>query len=92
MRVTIIAEENRVSVEGQSETVDLSTLDEEIHVIQWYGTVGEIEYKTDYIANTRKPNERIADFAPFQKFVDLWMIEAQKLLPVPEVVVVPNAA
>jgi hypothetical protein len=43
MRVVIIAEENRVSVEGQSETVDLSTLDEDIHVVQWYGTVGEVE-------------------------------------------------
>jgi hypothetical protein len=72
MRVTIIAEENRVNVEGQSKTVDLSTLAEDVHVIQWYGTVGEVEFKTDYIANTRKANERIVDFAPYQKFVDAW--------------------
>jgi hypothetical protein len=82
MRVTIIADDSHVYVEGQPERVDLSTLDEEIHVIQWYGTIGEIEYKTDYIENTRKPNERIEDFAPYQKFVDLWTIEAQKELPV----------
>jgi hypothetical protein len=72
MRVTIIAEENRVNVEGQSKTVDLSTLAEDIHVVQWYGTVGEVEFKTDYVENTRKHNERITDFAPYQKFVDAW--------------------
>jgi hypothetical protein len=97
MRVTIIGEDHRVNVEGQSEYVDLSTLDEDISVVQWYGASGEVEYKNDFIANTRKPNERITDFAPYQKFVDLWMTEAQKLVPttvvpVPEVVVVPNAA
>jgi hypothetical protein len=67
MRVTIIAEENRVSVEGQSETVDLSTMDEDISVVQWYGTVGEVEYKTDYVENTRKPNERISDFSLYSE-------------------------
>jgi hypothetical protein len=40
--------------------------------VQWYGTVGEVEFKTDYIANTRKHNERIDDFTPYQKFVDAW--------------------
>jgi hypothetical protein len=77
MRVTIIAEDNRVNVEGQSETVDLSTLDEDIHVIQWYGNVGEIEYKYDYVAGGKKPNDRITDFSPYQKFVDAWEVEAR---------------
>jgi hypothetical protein len=86
MRVVIIAEDNRVNVEGQAETVDLSTLDEDIHVVQWYGTVGEIEYKQDYVANTRKPNDSLTDFAPFQKYVDAWMVEAQKSAPVPTLV------
>jgi hypothetical protein len=85
MRVVIVAEDSRVSVEGQSEKVDLSTLDEDIHVIQWYGTVGEVEYKNDYVANTKKRNDRITDFAPYQKYVDAWMVEAQKPLPVPAV-------
>lgn len=93
MRVVIIQEDNRVSVEGFSETVDLSTLDEGIHVVQWYGTVGEIEYKHDYVANTKAPNVRITDFTPYQKYVDAWMVEAQKLLPPPVVALpVANAA
>jgi hypothetical protein len=78
MRVTIIADDGIILVEGQPEKVDLSTLNEEIHAVQWYGTVGEVEYKTDYVENTRKPNERISDFSPYQKFVDLWMVEARK--------------
>jgi hypothetical protein len=72
MRIVIIAEDSRVFVEGHSETVDLSTLDEDIHVVQWYGTVGEVEYKHDYVANTKKMNDRITDFTPYQKFVDAW--------------------
>jgi hypothetical protein len=83
MRVVIVAEDSRVSVEGQSEKVDLSTLDEDIHVVQWYGTVGEVEYKHNYIKNTKAPNVRITDFTPYQKYVDAWMVEAQKPLPVP---------
>jgi hypothetical protein len=82
MRVTIIASENRVNVEGQSETVDLSTFDEEINVVQWYGSVGEVEYKTDYTNNTRKHNDTITDFAPYQKFVDMWTVEAKKELKI----------
>jgi len=82
MRVVIVAEDSRVSVEGCSETVDLTTLDENIHVVQWYGTGGEVEYKHDYIANTKAPNVRITDFTPYQKYVDAWMVEAQKPLAV----------
>jgi hypothetical protein len=72
MRVVIIAEDSRVSVEGQSETVDLSTLDQDIGVVQWYGSVGEVEYKYDPIADTKKMNDRITDFTPYQKFVGAW--------------------
>jgi len=42
-------------------------LDKDIHVFQWCGTVGEVEYKYDYLADTKKMNERTTDFAPFQK-------------------------
>lgn len=78
MRATIVADDSIVIVEGMPETVDLSGLDEDIHAVQWYDGRGEIEYKTDYVDGSRKMNFVIVDFAPFQKFVDLWMIEAQK--------------
>ncbi len=79
MRVTIIADDSAVYVEEQALVVDLSGLDEDIHAVQWYGTVGEIEYKYDAVANTKKPNVRISGFLPFQIFVDRWTIEAQKV-------------
>ena len=82
MRVTIVPADCKVVVEGQPETVDCSSIDEMIHAVQWYGTVGEVEFKTDFIENTRKANERIDDFTPYQKFVDLWTVEAQKELPI----------
>ena len=78
MRVTIIADDNHVYVEGHAQLVDLTGLDEDIHAVQWYGTVGEIEFKYHEIENTRAPNQRFDDFSPFQVFVDRWMIEAQK--------------
>src|SRR5258708_2073859 len=85
MRVTIVAVDNRVVVEGQAEKVDCSSLDEEIHAIQWYSGRGEIEYKMDFIACTRKMNRVIGDLAPYQHLIDLWMIEAQK----PAVLIAP---
>jgi len=79
MRVTIIVEENRVNVEGQSETVDCTALyAEDVHVIQWSGTSGEVEYFNIPGATTLKGNVAITDFALYQKFVDAWTVEAKK--------------
>lgn len=75
MRVTIIIEENRVSVEGMSETVDCSSY-EDLHVVQWYGAFGEIEYFNAPGAQP-KSNTQIDDFAPFQHLVDAWEIMAK---------------
>jgi hypothetical protein len=94
MRVVIVQEDSRVSVEGQSERVDLSTLDANTHVVQWYGDFGEVEFKYDLVKNTKPPNVRITDFTPYQKYVDAWMVEAQKPLatPVQPTTPVANAA
>ncbi len=92
MRVTILVDDSNVYVEEQAIKVDLTGLDEEIHAVQWYGTVGEIEYKHDHIENSKKPNERFSDFSPYQVFVDRWMIEAQKPEPAPpQVIAAPKA-
>lgn len=78
MRVTIIVEENRVNVEGFSHTVDCSQLSTEgIHVVQWYGSAGEIEYWNAPGATNIKGNVAIEDFSPYQKFVDAWEVEAK---------------
>lgn len=86
MRVTIIVEENRVNVEGFSETVDCSALyTSGVHVIQWYGAQGEVEYwnPPGQITGIKAP-QAITDFSPYQKYVDAWEVEAQKIPPQPE--------
>lgn len=87
MRLTIIVDENRVNVEGQSETVDCTAFPD-LHVVQWYGTYGEIEYFNPPGA-VLKANTAIDDISPFQYLIDAWTVEAQKPLVTP---VVKNAA
>jgi hypothetical protein len=83
MRVTIVVENDIVTVDGQWRRVDCSPLIEDgIHAVQWYETVGEVEFRTEIDAErkiqTRKPNEVITDFSPYQSYVDAWEIENAK--------------
>lgn len=91
MRVTIIADDNVVYVEEQPLKVDLTGLHSAIHAIQWYGTVGEMEFKQDHVTNEKLPNLRFNDFTPFQPFVDRWMEEAKKEDPAPVASAAPQA-
>lgn len=70
MRVTIVADDGKVGVDGVFRSVDLSTLDANIHAVQWDGTSGHIEFKD------RSPEQRIADISPFQSFIDAWTAAA----------------
>lgn len=69
MRLTIIADDNLVIVDGRPLRVDLSFLHPAIHAVQWYGEAGEVEFKT--IDGARAPNEVIKDVTPFQRAADL---------------------
>jgi hypothetical protein len=77
MKVTIVAVDGRVSVNGFSEDIDCSSLPEDISVIQWYGTFGEIEYHTDLETGQRKHNESITDFAPYKHLLDAWEVKSR---------------
>ena len=74
MRVTIFKEDTTVSKDGVGHDIEnvMSDLPTNIHCVQWYDTVGEIEY----IDETKLPvinhirNEVITDFSPYQKYVD----------------------
>jgi hypothetical protein len=77
MRVTIIADENRINVEGFSHDVDCSSL-EGVHVVQWYGDHGELEYWNGLGSKTLRTNTHFEDFEPFQFLLDAWEIEAKK--------------
>lgn len=77
MRVTIIAEENRVNVEGFSETVDCSSLMPDVHVVQWYGEYGEIEYWNGIGSKAIRMPTKFDDLSPFQYLVDAWEVAAR---------------
>lgn len=71
MRVSILAADNIIQNDGKTYTSDCSQLiTDGISAVQWHDDWGEVEYTTNLADNTRKPNERITDFAPFQSYVD----------------------
>ncbi len=77
MRVTIIADDGKVGVDGIFRSVDLSALDPNVHAVQWDGASGHIEFKD------RSPEQQIADISAFQTFVDAWTAAAPLPPPPP---------
>jgi len=66
MRVTIIADDGKVGVDGVFRAVNLSTLSANIHAVQWGGAIGHVEFKD------RRPEQQITDISPYQSFIDAW--------------------
>jgi len=96
MRLTIVADDNCVGIEGEYlASLDLSQLDSSIHAVQWYGEYGEIEFKTVFENGVfiKPHNQIITDAAPFQFAINAWnaekariaATEAENQLPVTEV-------
>lgn len=77
MRVTIIPVDSFVGVDGEFRSVDLGTIDPNIHAVQWDGTKGEIEF------NDRSANRVIDTLEPYQRFVDAWVAAAPPPPPPP---------
>jgi hypothetical protein len=74
MRVTIIKEDNIVTVDGESFTVDCSGLPVNFHALQWYGNHGEVEYAPFQVERQwhKDPNITVADLALYQPYLDAW--------------------
>ena len=70
MRVTIVADDGLVGVDGVFRSVDLSALDPNIHAVQWDGTAGHVEFKD------LSPEQQIADISVFQSLIDAWTAAA----------------
>ena len=72
MRVTIINDDGVVGVDGEFRSIDLTTLDPDIHAVQWDSVAGagEIEWRNP------PRNEAIGDFTQFQPFRDAWTAAA----------------
>ena len=69
-RITIIANDKTVTIDGLLKTLPDMEIDPSIHAVQWYDNYGEIEF-----VSTRegKPhNETFEDISRFQDIIDLW--------------------
>ncbi len=78
MRISIVKDNNAVTVDGERHTVDLSTLPANFHALQWDGTEGEIEYAMVFCEHCRtrgkRPNETISDFTPYMVHLNAWHV------------------
>lgn len=71
MRITIIPQDNKVVIDGESyDGIDLSSIDSNINAIQWYGTEGELEVKDG--RGRIVENRDIATFDDFSFVLPLW--------------------
>ena len=72
MRITIIREDGYVSIDGVGyHNIDMSSVSEEIHAVQWYDTEGDIEFIT-IKGKHKKPNQTIESISDFQQIISLW--------------------
>ncbi len=78
MRVTIISDDNTVTINGDGRTIDCSSIAAETHAVQWYETFGEVEYVKGPDIKPRS-NERIDDFSTYQSFVDAHAAEVDRV-------------
>lgn len=74
-RITILKINNQIGIDGKFLTVDCSDLPEDFHALQWDGTEGEIEWK----GKPRPPNTEITDLKEYQKYIDMWHSEKDRL-------------
>ena len=76
MRVTIIKDDNSVTVDGVGYRVDCSSLPADFHALQWDGDKGQIEYRTltcDHCGQrSRKGNDLTRDLAPYAALISAW--------------------
>jgi hypothetical protein len=71
MRVTIVPQDGFVSVDGEGYTgINLSSLDSNIHAVQWYDTEGDVEIVDN--RGRHIENREITSFDEFASVIPLW--------------------
>jgi hypothetical protein len=69
MRLTIIADDKTVIIDGiKFSNIDLSSLPENVHAVQWYDDHGEIEFKGNV------PNQDITNIDAYQEIINAWNV------------------
>lgn len=78
MQMTIIRDDNKVYVDGESHAVDCGTLPVDFHALQWVGNHGEVEYRMMHCEHcggrNKKPNMSISDLSPYKSYLDAWHV------------------
>ena len=72
MKLTIIADDKMVIVDGRALQIDLSGFPAGIHAVQWDGTKGHIE-------RPGQGNEAITNTATFSTWISRWMAKADEI-------------
>lgn len=72
MRVSIITRDKTVVVNGIAISgISMDTLPSNVHAIQWYGDVGEVEI-ADPQSGKMVGNEPVSSVSYFQSVLDIW--------------------
>ena len=72
MRVSILPKDGAVYIDGFSFSgLDLSSIPANVHAIQWYGEVGQVEYK-DPVTGLMTGHEDIGSLEAYQDAIDAW--------------------
>lgn len=76
MKVTIIPCDGVITIDGRKfDGIDMSSIDQTIHAVQWNRNIGEIEYMID--PEGKKPqNKAIDSLDQFQEVIDQWIAKS----------------
>jgi hypothetical protein len=69
-RITLFPGTDCAQINGDlAQNVDFTGIDPTIHCVQWYDTVGSVEYVDNPITGVKPPNQTIDTIAPYASYV-----------------------
>lgn len=75
MKLTIIPADKIIGIDGVFKHVEsMPSSTTAVHAVQWYGSYGEVEYKTQFIGGkiVKPVNEVITSLDAYQWAIDEW--------------------
>jgi hypothetical protein len=83
MRITVLVSDNAVIVDGRPLPVDCHAIDQNIRVMNWWDTHGEVEFHNEP-GTTFKRNGKLDSLTDFRDAIEAWQTLAQKIDSVPQ--------
>jgi hypothetical protein len=78
MRATILVHDNIVRINDRTLTIDCSSVDQNIRVVQWYDSFGEIEFNND-AGQAFFRNGKLDTLDEFRPIIDAWFAWADAI-------------